>query len=64
MSVIILLQETEGRSASCRICTARRPKSARIRKANGLTVQELAVGEDGVAVEFSRFQVKEVELTF
>ncbi len=63
-SVIMLLQETEGRSASCLVKTARPPKSARIRLAAGETVLELPVTANGVAVEFSRFQLKQVELTF
>lgn len=63
-SVILLLQETEGRSARCQIRTARPPKSARLRKATGETIQELEISDSGVTVEFSRFQLKEVELTF
>lgn len=63
-SIVMLLQETEGRSANCLIRTARPPKSARLRKATGETIQELPITDRGVAVEFSRFQLREVELTF
>lgn len=63
-SITMLLQETEGRSASCLIKTARPPKAARIRLATGETVQELQVTAKGVPIEFSRFQMKQVELTF
>ena len=63
-SVIMLLQETEGRAASCLVRTARTPKTARLRKASGETIQDLQVTEKGVSVEFSRFQIKELELTF
>ncbi len=60
----LLLEETEGRAAHCAIHTARKPKRARLRRPNGETVQDLTVTDAGVAVEFSRFQIKEVELTF
>ncbi|MCP4784430.1 MAG: hypothetical protein GY903_06830 [Fuerstiella sp.] len=63
-SLTLLLQETEGRSANCLIRTARPPASARQRRPDGTTIQELRVSEKGVHVEFSRFQIKEVELTF
>ena len=62
--VTVLLQETEGTSARCAIRTVRTPLSARLRLADGTTVSELAVGASGVVVEFSAFQLKEVELTF
>ena len=63
-SVVLLLQETEGRSANCMIKTARPPRSARLRKATGETIQQLAVNKNGVQIEFSRFQMKQIELTF
>ncbi|MEQ9411867.1 MAG: hypothetical protein RIK87_29400 [Fuerstiella sp.] len=63
-AVVMLLEETEGRATRCVIRTARPPKSARVRKATGASVQELVVTAEGVTVEFSRFQVREVELTF
>lgn len=63
-SVIMLLQETEGRSASCLIKTARPPLTARVRLVTGETVQDLKITATGVPVEFSRFQLKQVELTF
>ena len=63
-TVIVVLQETEGRQAQCRILTARAPKSARLRRPDGSTVQELRPDADGTMVEFSAFQMKEVELTF
>lgn len=62
--IVLLLEETEGRSASCQIRTARKPASARVRRADGETIQNLTVSEQGVPVDFSRFQIKEVELTF
>ena len=60
----LLLEETEGRGTRCAIHTARKPKLARLRRPNGEMVQELTVSDAGVAVEFTRFQIKEVELTF
>ena len=63
-AITMLLQETEGRSAACLIKTARAPKTARVRLATGETVRGLQVTAEGVRIEFSRFQMKEVELTF
>ncbi|MEZ6130703.1 MAG: hypothetical protein R3C59_18610 [Planctomycetaceae bacterium] len=64
VSVVLLLQETEGRSAGCLIRTARRPKSAHLRHASGTVIRELEVTDDGVRVDFLRLQFKEVELRF
>ena len=62
--VVILLQETEGRSASCTIRTVRPVKSARLMRADGTTLKTLANESDSVLVELSAFQIKEVELSF
>ncbi|MEZ6061160.1 MAG: hypothetical protein R3C19_12415 [Planctomycetaceae bacterium] len=62
--LILLLEETEGLSASCGIRTLRKVRSARLRRPDGRDIRELPVGEDGVVVEFSAFQIREVELTF
>ena len=62
--LVLVLEETEGRSAACRILTARRPKTARLRRPDGSLVEDLPREENGVPVNFSRFQIREVELTF
>lgn len=62
--VVLLLQETEGRSGNCSIHTARPPKSARLRRPDGETLSELDVTAGSASVHFERFQIKEVELTF
>jgi alpha-mannosidase len=59
-----LLQETEGRSVVGTIQTARTAKSARLRHPNGSTVQELTVTADGVRLQLSRFEIRELEITF
>lgn len=59
----LLLSETEGRSAECRIHTARPVSSARVVNASGHLLEDLTV-KDGVAgLTFSRYQIKLVELT-
>ncbi len=62
--IVLLLEETEGQSASCGIRTLRKVTSARLRRPDGCEIRELPVTEDGVVVEFSAFQIREVELTF
>ncbi|MEO2032591.1 MAG: hypothetical protein ABGZ35_10950 [Planctomycetaceae bacterium] len=63
-AVSVVLQETEGRTASCHLRTARPPVSACIRKATGRVIQPLEVDESGVELNFASFEMKEVELTF
>lgn len=62
--VVLLLEETEGRATACRVLTARPPAAARVRSGTGETVQGLTVTDSGVVIDFARFQIKEVELTF
>lgn len=62
--ITLLLEETEGRAARCLIRTARKPKTARRFGRDGSTVEELAITDSGVEVEFGRFQIREVELGF
>lgn len=64
ISVVLLLEETEGRSANCKIRTARQPAAARIRSASGTVLRELKVTDDGVELEVQRLQFREVELLF
>ncbi|HIF01186.1 MAG TPA: hypothetical protein EYQ63_30330 [Fuerstia sp.] len=62
--LILLLQETEGRSVACLVRTARPPVSARLRHPDGTGIQELPISDKGVSVAFPGFQINEVELTF
>ncbi|MDG1897555.1 MAG: hypothetical protein P8J37_21875 [Fuerstiella sp.] len=62
--LILLLQETEGKSIACLIRTARPPVSARLRHPDGTGILELPMSDKGVSVAFRRFQINEVELTF
>jgi len=62
--LVLLLQETEGKATACLVRTARPPVSARLRHPDGTGIHELPVLEDGVSVEFRRFHINEVELTF
>ena len=63
-SLVLLLQETEGRRADCSIRTARQVTAARQRQPDGQTIQLLDISESGAIVEFRPFEIKEVELTF
>lgn len=63
-SIVLLLQETEGRRADCRLLTVRPPQSARVRKPDGTTIRDLDCSSGAPTIEFSAFQMKEVELTF
>ena len=63
-AVAVVLQETEGRPAKCRLRTARTPESACIRKASGQVIRPLEVEDSGIALNFASFELKEVELTF
>lgn len=62
--LVLLLSETEGRAARCAIHTARPPRLARLRRPDGQTVADLTVQDGSVVVDFSRFQIRELELTF
>lgn len=62
--LVVLLQETEGKSIACLIRTARPPVSAKLRHPDGTSIQELPMSDKGVSVAFRRFQINEVELTF
>lgn len=64
IGLVIVLQETEGRKANCQLRTVRPPKTARLRRPDGSTIQELTPDANGTLIEFSAFQLKEVELTF
>ena len=63
-SVIVLLQETEGRAANCRLRVARTPVSAWTRKATGEKMKSLDVLESEVAMTLASFELIEVELAF
>ncbi len=63
-SVVVVLQETEGRPATCRLRAARTPQSACIRRATGTVIQVLDVHDHGVTLNFASFELKEVQLTF
>ena len=63
-SVMVLLQETEGRTATCRLRVARTPVSAWTRKATGEKVETLEVTESGVGLNFAPFELIEVQLAF
>lgn len=62
--VVLLLAECEGRAARCAIHTARPPAGARLRRPDGQTIRELTPTDGSVVVDFARFQIREVELTF
>ena len=62
--VFALLQESEGRPAKCRLHTARPLAAACVRSSGESEMTDLEVRDGTVAVDFNRFQVKEVELTF
>lgn len=62
--LVLLLAETEGQNVHCQIDTARPPRLARLRRPDGTLVEELTVTPNGISVAMSRFQMKEVELTF
>lgn len=64
VSIRVLLQETEGRTARCRLLTARPPKTAHLIRASGNSIQELSPNQNETTLEFAPFQLKEVELTF
>ena len=63
-SVIVLLQETEGRPATGCLRIARTPVSAWTRKATGERVKSLDVSESEVSVTFASFELIEVQLAF
>ena len=59
----LLMAETEGRKASCRIHTARAVKSARVVTTAGQILEEVAVNKGVAELPFGRYQIKLVELT-
>ena len=63
-SVILLMNECEGRSTRCRIRCARSAKSAVVQSFDGTVLEELTVEADGTDVPFSGFQVRQIRLTF
>ena len=63
-SVVVVLQESEGRSSRCRLQTARQPESACVRKATGALVEQLDILDCEVVMTFSPFELKEVQLSF
>ncbi len=63
-SLQLVLYETEGRSARCKLRTARPPFTASVTKATGEIIEELEISESGIAVNFSPFEIKEVRLAF
>ncbi|MCH2200676.1 MAG: hypothetical protein MK102_01790 [Fuerstiella sp.] len=63
-SVVVVLQETEGRSSRCRLRTARKPESACVRKATGSLIERLDIHDCEVEMNFSPFELKEVQLSF
>ncbi|MEZ6121742.1 MAG: hypothetical protein R3C49_01045 [Planctomycetaceae bacterium] len=64
VAVSLLLQETEGRAADCRLMTARTPIAARLKTATGKTLQPLDITDTGITIPFTRYQLHEVELLF
>ena len=63
-ALVVVLQETEGRPATCRLRTARAPESACTRRATGTVIRSLDVDNHGVTLNFESFELKEVQLTF
>ncbi|MGE3315755.1 MAG: hypothetical protein AB7O26_11635 [Planctomycetaceae bacterium] len=58
------LVETEGRYRSAILRCFKTPSRARQRDANGLTIAELKVIDDGVHVELSGYEIADIELRF
>jgi alpha-mannosidase len=58
------LVETEGRYRSATLRCFKTPTRARQRDANGLTIAELKVIDDGVHVELSGYEIADIELRF
>lgn len=63
-ALVLLLQETEGRPTKCTVRTARTPRKAQLRTADGTVLTNLDLSAGGVEVEMGRFQIREVALTF
>ncbi|MEP3480622.1 MAG: hypothetical protein ABJZ55_15335 [Fuerstiella sp.] len=62
--VRLLLQETEGRPANCKVRLAKKAKSAVRRLAEGGVLEELGTDADEFMVPLSRFQLRLIEITF
>lgn len=60
----VRLIETEGRYRSAVLRCFKTPSSARQRDANGLTIAELKVIDDGVHVELAGYEIADIELRF
>lgn len=60
----LLLQETAGRAAKCRLRLARNASVAKTVLADGSTVEELGKDSDDFSIPFQRFQVKLIEVEF
>lgn len=62
--VRLLLQETEGRPANCKVRLAKNSKQVNQVMAEGGVIQELGTDSDEFAVQLSRFQLKLIEIAF
>ena len=62
--VRLLLQETEGRPANCKIRLAKNAKLAVRMMAEGGVIEELGSDADEFMVPLSRFQLRLIEITF
>lgn len=60
----LLLQETEGRPANCKVRLARPAKQAQHVLATGESIETLGDDSDEFAVQLNRFQLKLIEFTF
>lgn len=60
----LLLQETEGRPASCKVRLAKNALQAQLVMAEGGAIEELGTDSDEFVVQLSRFQLKLIEITF
>lgn len=58
------LVETEGRPVRCKVRTYRQPKRARARDFHGKTLAELSLEGDAVLVDFTPFELQDVEIFF
>lgn len=60
----LLLQETEGRPANCKVRLARNARQAKQIMAEGGVIQQLGTNSDEFTVQLSRFQLKLIEIAF
>lgn len=63
-TIRLLLQETEGRPANCKVRLARNAKQMNQVMAEGGIIQELGTDSDEFAVQLSRFALKLIEIVF